>query len=116
MEIFTSVVEELRGLNKDFVYLCDPVLGDNGLLYVPEEMVEAYKKIIHIPNILTPNQFELGLLTGLKIETIKDAVFAINALHSVGPKTIVLTSSTLGNKSNLIVSEVTSALNTSKRP
>ena len=94
-------MQELRGANKDFIYLCDPVLGDNGLLYVPEEMVGAYKKILHIPNILTPNQFELELLTGLKVESIDDALVAINTLHALGPQTIVLTSSQLGNNRDL---------------
>ena len=101
LEIFTSVVEELRGVNNDFIYLCDPVLGDNGLLYVPEEMVEGYRKILHIPNILTPNQFELELLTGLKVHSLEDALTAIDALHKLGPRTIVLTSSQLGNTQDI---------------
>lgn len=40
--------------------VCDPVMGDNGKLYVPKELVEIYKnKIVPLADILTPNQFEL---------------------------------------------------------
>lgn len=35
-------------------------MGDNGKLYVPEELVEIYKNVIvPLADILTPNQFEL---------------------------------------------------------
>ena len=97
LNIFTNLVQELREANKDFVYLCDPVLGDNNLLYVPEEMINAYKNTLHIPNILTPNKFELELLTELKVVSIEDAIVAINALHKLGPKTVILTSFEIGN-------------------
>ncbi|KAI6659280.1 Pyridoxal kinase [Oopsacas minuta] len=101
LSIFTNVVEELREANKDFVYLCDPVLGDHGLLYVPDEMIGAYKKTLHIPNILTPNQFELELLTGMEVVKITDAIAAINSLHKLGPKTVVITSFELEGDGNL---------------
>ena len=103
LNIFTNLVQELREANKDFVYLCDPVLGDNGLLYVPEEMIGAYKNTLHIPNILTPNKFELELLTELKVVTIEHAIAAINELHKLGPKTVILTSFEIGNNKDILM-------------
>lgn len=49
--------------NESLWYLCDPVLGDNGRLYVPDAMVEAYRDVL-IPkaHLITPNAFELRLL------------------------------------------------------
>lgn len=42
------------------VLVCDPVMGDNGEMYVPKELKEIYKKeIVPLADILTPNQFEL---------------------------------------------------------
>ena len=96
LAIFTDIVGELQKANKDFIYLCDPVMGDHGKFYVPEEMQEAYKKLLPVPNILTPNQFELELLADMKVQTIQEALVAINLLHAKGPKTIILTSSNLG--------------------
>ena len=39
--------------------VCDPVMGDNGKLYVPRELVDIYaKEIVPHATILTPNSFE----------------------------------------------------------
>lgn len=73
-------------------YVCDPVLGDNGHLYVPEELVAVYRTdVLQHVAILTPNQFEAELLTEKKTTNIQEAVQACNLLHSKGPKVVVLT-------------------------
>jgi hypothetical protein len=39
--------------------VCDPVLGDEGMFYVPEEHVAIYRdEVIPLATIVTPNQFE----------------------------------------------------------
>lgn len=39
--------------------VCDPVMGDNGKMYVPQELLPVYRdEIIPLANIVTPNQFE----------------------------------------------------------
>ena len=44
-------------------YVCDPVLGDEGHMYVPTELVGAYRdNLIPLADVLTPNQFEVELL------------------------------------------------------
>lgn len=48
------------------IYMCDPVLGDlpKGL-YVPQAVATAIRdRLVPIADILTPNAFELGWLTG----------------------------------------------------
>lgn len=48
--------------------VCDPVLGDNGAYYVPKELTEEYRKLLlPLCDILTPNHFELGELTGIAV-------------------------------------------------
>ena len=43
-----------------FLIVCDPVMGDNGKMYVPRELKEIYQKeIVPLADILTPNHFEL---------------------------------------------------------
>jgi pyridoxine kinase len=50
-------------------------MGDNGQLYVPEELVPIYRdEVVPLATVLTPNQFEAETLTGMKIESDKDAV------------------------------------------
>ena len=40
-------------------------------------------------DVLTPNQFEAGLLTGLPVTTEQEALVAAEALHATGPCTVV---------------------------
>ncbi|XP_017890265.1 pyridoxal kinase-like, partial [Ceratina calcarata] len=55
-----EVVHILKRKNPDLIYVCDPVMGDNGKLYVPEALKEIYKKdIVPLADIVLPNQFEL---------------------------------------------------------
>ncbi|XP_023818828.1 pyridoxal kinase-like isoform X2 [Oryzias latipes] len=76
--------------------VCDPVLGDHGSMYVPQNLYPVYKnKVVPVADIITPNQFEAELLTGKNISTQKDAVEVMDLLHAMGPDTVVITSSDL---------------------
>lgn len=78
-------------------------MGDNGKMYVPKELLPIYKEVlVPLADILTPNQYEIELLTGHTIKTIDDAWKACDVLHERGCKTVVLSSSELGNNSNLL--------------
>ena len=52
--------------------------------------------IIPLADVLTPNAFELGELTGSPIETEEDCLKAVGELHAKGVKTIVVTSGVTG--------------------
>jgi pyridoxine kinase len=41
-----------------FFWVLDPVMGDNGKLYVAEDAVPAYKSLIKDADLILPNQFE----------------------------------------------------------
>jgi pyridoxine kinase len=43
-------------------------------------------------DIVTPNQFELDLLSGRTSATRRDALAAIDAVHALGPKVVLVTS------------------------
>ena len=87
------LVKKLRVLNPNLVYMCDPVLGDNGKLYVPAELVGIYRDdIVPLATMLTPNQFEAELLTGMTISNEEEALNACGNLHEAGPVSVVLTS------------------------
>jgi pyridoxine kinase len=36
----------------------DPVMGDNGRLYIPEDEVPEYKALLREADLILPNQFE----------------------------------------------------------
>jgi pyridoxine kinase len=81
------------GITSRVRFVCDPVLGDNGKFYVPPALVQVYKtKVIPLADVLTPNQFEVEQLTGIKIMNLADAQHACAALHNMGPSLIFITS------------------------
>ncbi|KAJ8761323.1 hypothetical protein K2173_001379 [Erythroxylum novogranatense] len=88
-----EVVRKLRSINPKLIYVCDPVLGDEGKLYVPPELVSVYReKVVPVASMLTPNQFEAEQLTGLRIVSEKDGREACSILHDAGPSKVVITS------------------------
>ncbi|KAL0963890.1 hypothetical protein UPYG_G00314950 [Umbra pygmaea] len=96
LEMVVDIIQELKSLNPKLVYVCDPVMGDQGSMYVPENILPVYRdKVVAVADILTPNQFEAELLTGRKIITEQDAVEVMDLLHQMGPDTVVLTSTDL---------------------
>ncbi|CAK1551109.1 unnamed protein product [Leptosia nina] len=98
-----KIIKNLRVKNPDLVYVCDPVMGDHGKLYVPESIVPVYcDDVVPLADILTPNQFEAKLLTGLPMENLDDSLKVIQALHDRGVKTVVLSSTELGDDDNMI--------------
>ncbi|XP_073981187.1 pyridoxal kinase [Rhodnius prolixus] len=98
-----EVINNVRNDNPDVLYVCDPVLGDNGKLYVPESLIPIYRDvIIPLADVVTPNQFELELLCGKSINTIDEAWKAMSTFHDKGCKTIILSSSNFGGADELL--------------
>jgi len=88
-----SLAKKLRAANPStFKYLCDPVLGDNGKFYVPEELVAIYRtELLPKASVVTPNQFEIEKLAGLAVSSEDDAVKACQKLHDLGVPVVVIT-------------------------
>lgn len=83
----------LREARPDFQYWCDPVLGDNGRLYVPPALVDTYREeVVPYAHALLPNQFEAELLSGVTIRTVEDAQRACAALHRRNVNLVMITS------------------------
>ncbi|EYE93599.1 pyridoxal kinase [Aspergillus ruber CBS 135680] len=64
-----------------FFWVLDPVMGDQGRLYVNDDVVPAYKDIIRYADLILPNQFEAEVLSGIKITSFKALAEAITAIH-----------------------------------
>ena len=76
-----------------FFWILDPVMGDNGKLYIPESEVPAYKAILRDADLILPNQFEAELLSEVRITDLSSLATAIKALHTkYGIPHIVVTS------------------------
>ncbi|CDF36269.1 unnamed protein product [Chondrus crispus] len=110
----TAVVDAVQLLRKEatdkLVFLCDPVLGDDGKLYVHENVVKVYvDQVLPLATILTPNAFELGVLTGRKIETRKEAFAASDYMHDkYSIPTIIVTGTRFDSNSGRVAVLVSS--------
>ncbi|KAF3762541.1 Ribokinase-like protein, partial [Cryphonectria parasitica EP155] len=56
-----------KGQPGSFFWVLDPVMGDNGRLYVAQDVVPAYKSLLPHADLILPNQFEAELLSGVEI-------------------------------------------------
>ncbi|KAL1314081.1 pyridoxal kinase isoform X2 [Arachis ipaensis] len=93
LDTVLEVVSKLRSVNPKLIYVCDPVMGDEGKLYVPQELISVYReRVVPVASMLTPNQFEAELLTGFRIQSEDDGRKACNFLHEAGPSKVVITS------------------------
>ncbi|KAK7416010.1 putative pyridoxal kinase [Neonectria punicea] len=73
--------EKSKGIPGKFFWVLDPVMGDNGRLYVAEDVVPAYRSLIHHADLILPNQFEAELLSEAKIVDMDSLTNAIQLMH-----------------------------------
>jgi pyridoxine kinase len=89
-------VAAVKAANPRATYCCDPVLGDQGTLYVPRELADfVAAHAVAAADVLTPNLFELAFLTGKPIVTRENLATALDTLHGHGPAIVVVTSADL---------------------
>jgi pyridoxine kinase len=89
-----DAVAQVKAANRAARYCCDPVIGDVGRGVfvrpgIPEFMREA---AVPAADVVTPNQFELDLLSGRTSATRREALAAIDAVHRLGPRAVLVTS------------------------
>jgi pyridoxine kinase len=77
VEIVLDLVERVKRANPKAIFFCDPVLGDNGELFVSSEIANAVTQGL-APNAdwLSPNVFELGHISGRPVESLAQARYA----------------------------------------
>ena len=89
-EAIAGLVAAVKARNHRALFLCDPVIGDLGGLYVPEETAAAIRdRLLPAADIATPNRYELEWLAGAPLADHSSLVAA--ALHA-GPATMMVTS------------------------
>lgn len=103
-----DLIETLQRARPDLVYCLDPVLGDEGRLYRPPEVLMAIaERLLPIADIATPNRFELEFLTDL---TLGENAHLVEAARTLGPDMVLVTSAfglLAGSIANLLVTEKT---------
>ncbi|KAL7421924.1 putative pyridoxal kinase [Cryptotrichosporon argae] len=81
---------ERMARERDVVYLLDPVMGDIGVgLYVSQDVVPIYRDMLRLATIITPNQFEVELLSEKKITSLPSLHAALLELHTQVPNVVL---------------------------
>lgn len=90
--VLLDAVRRIRAVRKDMLFLCDPVIGDDGKIYVDPGIVDFFRaRGIAAADIVTPNAFEATQLTGIDAATTDGAIAAARALLDLGPRIAVVT-------------------------
>ncbi|KAF0711772.1 Aste57867_5030 [Aphanomyces stellatus] len=110
LRAITTTLAKLRDQNPSLIYVCDPVMGDDNKLYVAPELgasssvpsviptrrltlVDIYRdEVLPFADIITPNQFECELLSGMPLTGDADFIAASLKLHALGPRIVVVSS------------------------
>ena len=88
----SRTIELIKEQNETAIYLLDPVIGDDGQIYVKNGLIEAFKnELLPKADVILPNQSELGWLSGLKINDVSSLKTASKYLIKCGAKTVVVT-------------------------
>ena len=92
-DVVLDTAGRVRAANPRAVWCCDPVLGDIDTGVYVKPGIEAFFRERAIPaaDLVTPNHFELELLTGRKVSTLDEALAAARLLLQ-GPRLALITS------------------------
>lgn len=93
-EVVVDAVRTIKEQNPSAVYACDPVMGNaKSGCHVSENIPPLLRgRVVPVADIITPNQFELGYLTGKEATDLASTVDAIEAAKAMGPSTVLVTS------------------------
>ena len=93
-EVILSAVEQVKAANPAATYTCDPVMGNatSGCFVDPAIPPIIRERVVPKADLITPNQFELGFLTGTTPLSLEETLSSADLARAMGPSTILVTS------------------------
>lgn len=89
-----DAVALVKERNPEAIYACDPVLGNaSSGCFVASEVQELIRdRVVPNADLITPNQFELGFITGTNPQTLEETLASVDLVRELGPSTVLVTS------------------------
>lgn len=93
-DVIIDAVARVKAANPKALYACDPVMGNakSGCFVAPAIPELLRERVVPVADIITPNQFELGFLTGTEPDTLESTLASVDAARAMGPSTVLVTS------------------------
>jgi pyridoxine kinase len=93
-DVIIDAVARVKAANPSAIYACDPVMGNakSGCFVAPAIPELLRERVVPVADLITPNQFELGYLTGTEPDTIASTLASVDAARAMGPRTVLVTS------------------------
>lgn len=93
-DVILEAVKRVKAANPAAVYSCDPVMGNakSGCFVAPAIPVLLRDRVVPAADLITPNQFELGFLTGTEPDTLESTLASVELVRATGPRTVLVTS------------------------
>jgi pyridoxine kinase len=93
-DVIIEAVERVKAANPGALYACDPVMGNakSGCFVAPEIPILLRDRVVPAADIITPNQFELGYLTGTDPSTLESTLESVDLARAMGPSIVLVTS------------------------
>lgn len=93
-DVIIDAVRDVKAANPAALYSCDPVMGNakSGCFVDPAIPDLLRDRVVPVADIITPNQFELGYLTGTEPKTLDETLASVDRAVEMGPKTVLVTS------------------------
>jgi len=93
-DVILDAVARVKAANPRAVYACDPVMGNakSGCFVAPAIPILLRDRVVPAADIITPNQFELGFLTGTEPDTLESTLESVELIRATGPRTVLVTS------------------------
>lgn len=94
VEVVLDAVARVKAANPQATYTCDPVMGNakSGCFVAPTIPPLIRERALPVADIITPNQFELGFMTGTDPDTIESTLESVDRARDLGPDTVLVTS------------------------
>jgi len=93
-DVILDAVARVKAANPNAIYACDPVMGNakSGCFVAPAIPVLLRERVVPAADLITPNQFELGFLTGTDPGDLESTLASVDAARAMGPSTVLVTS------------------------